>query len=585
MSDSIQLHRGGFRWEVRPSLLDSGTIDQLWDEGGLRLQQWLATGAAQVLKRAPHRMLYRICLPGIDFHLKYYPMDNWRAVVRQLFRPSKARMEYDRALEVARRGVPTIEPLALGEVPGRPGASYLLTRTLPETRSLAAFLENEQPLLGRAQSSRIRQRLARELGGLIARMHDGGILHLDLHPGNILLRLDGEEPNLHLIDLLAIRLREPLDWEASRENLVVLNRWFYLRSGRTDRLRFWQSYQQTRQTALPPESHGRQERQLEAASLASSLKFWKGLDRRCRGTNRYFQRVARGGLRGHVSSQLPETLLHQIQADPEALFQVPGTRFLKETRTVRVAVVPMPTPEEPHRVLLYKRFGVRHRTDPWASLFRPTPALRSWMLGHALRGRGLPTPLPLLMLHRTRWALPQEGYLLTEFIPEDRNLLDHASHLQTLPPQERDERLRHVIHQLADVMSRLHRYRLSHRDLKAANVLVSPKPWVMPRTDKTIDGDPPASTTGADHVWLIDLVGLRQHRRMTRRRKIQNLARLHASVRAHPLITTITKLRFLKAYLGLRGLNPNVWKAYWRGIEAATQAKVNRNLRTGRPLL
>jgi len=573
MPDPITLDRGGLRWHIAPDLA------HLLGDAGPRLAEWEAAGRVHVVKQAPHRTLYRVTLPEVDFHLKYYPMRDMRAVLRQLVRPSKARMEYDRAREVARRGVPTIEPLALGEVVGRPGASYLLTRTLPGTRSLAAFLEDELPRFDPARATRLRQRLAKALGGLLARMHDGGVLHDDLHPGNVLLGLDADdEPTLYLIDLLASRLRGPLDWPTRRENLVVLNRWFLLRSARTDRLRFWRAYEAAC-GSLPADSAGSRERDLEGSSVASNLRFWRSLDRRCLANNRYFRRVRERGVRGHVTAQLPADWLAATLRDPDALFAGPGVRILKHSRSATVAVVP--TEGGP---LLWKRFAVTTWSDPWTALVRPTPTLRSWALGHALRARGLPTPLPLLVLHRTWAGLAREGYLLTEYLPDARHLGDHADHLLTVPEPERRQRLRTLTLRLADVVARLHRYRLSHRDLKASNVLVSSKPWVLPRTDKTLPGEPPSGDVGGDHVWLIDLVGLRQQRRLTRRRKFQNLARLNASFRDHPLVTTAVKLRFLKAYLGPHGDDPAVWKAYWRGVASATVAKLAKNARSGRPV-
>ena len=100
----------------------------------------------------------------------------------------------------------------------------------------------------------------------------------------------------------------------------------------------------------------------------------------------------------------------------------------------------------------------------------------------------------------------------------------------------------------------LHQRRLSHRDLKAANLLVRREP------------------SGALTLWFIDLVGVVRHRRLGRSRRVQNLARLHTSFRNHPAITRTDKLRFLRTYLrwGLRGKHG--WKAWWRLIEAATPA-------------
>jgi hypothetical protein len=65
---------------------------------------------------------------------------------------------------------------------------------------------------------------------------------------------------------------------------------------------------------------------------------------------------------------------------------------------------------------------------------------------------------------------------------------------------------------------------------------------------------------------------------------VQNLARLHASFHRLPGVSRTDKLRFLRVYLawGLRGRLG--WKRWWAQVEAATRAKVARNLRNGRPL-
>jgi len=121
---------------------------------------------------------------------------------------------------------------------------------------------------------------------------------------------------------------------------------------------------------------------------------------------------------------------------------------------------------------------------------------------------------------------------------------------------------------------------VSHRDLKSVNVLVV----------RDSSGRQEASSEPLDHwpltssrVWLIDLVGVRRHR-LGRRRKVQNLARLHASFVAEPALTRTDKLRFLCIYLacGLHGRAG--WKAWWRAIDRATRAKVAQNARNGRPL-
>src|SRR5436309_2799196 len=105
------------RWQVSPEHRDA-----LLGPDGLRLDEWLRDGRARVVKKGPHRTVYHVALPGLSFYVKHYPLYDLRAWLRQLVRPSKARMEYERALAVAARGVPTFEPLALGEQAGGLGS-------------------------------------------------------------------------------------------------------------------------------------------------------------------------------------------------------------------------------------------------------------------------------------------------------------------------------------------------------------------------------------------------------------------------------------------------------------------------------
>src|SRR5438067_7803573 len=111
-----QIHAGGVRWSLAPDL-----ERPLLDDSGLRLREWLHCGQAHVVKQGPHRIVYRVDLPGLSFYLKHNRVNDARAWLRQLLRPSKARQEYDSALEIAARGVPTVLPLALGEQPSLGG--------------------------------------------------------------------------------------------------------------------------------------------------------------------------------------------------------------------------------------------------------------------------------------------------------------------------------------------------------------------------------------------------------------------------------------------------------------------------------
>jgi tRNA A-37 threonylcarbamoyl transferase component Bud32 len=549
--------------------------DVLLGPDGLRLTEWLQTGRASVVKHGPHRTVYRVVLPELDCHVKHCRVHDGRAWLRECVRPPKARGEYQRCLAVAARGVPTIAPLAVGEAAGpQPGDSFLVTQTL-DAEPLGAFIERTLPALEPRRRTRLRQRLAVALGRFLAHLHGAGIAHGDLHANNLLLQLGGDgEPRLYLIDLHAVRLGAPLSRRARRDNLMLLNRWFVMRVSRSDRLRFWRAYLMFSREAPPSAAEalaGRSRlndddaaRDLEGQTWRSNLRFWAARDRRCLHSNRYYRRVSSAVAGGHAVADIDRAALDALLADPDQPFRRPGVVLLKDSRSSTVAELDWPVNGTTRRVI-YKRFRLTSCGEPLAALARRTPALRSWVHGHGLRERCLPTPRPLLVLHRRRHGLPREGYLLTEKVADAEDLSAHLAGLGALCEGDRLAPIRTLIEQVARLVRELHRRQLAHRDLKAANVLVQ-------------------RAASGTTLWLIDLVGVTRHWALSRSRRVQNLARLHASFHGHVLLTRADKVRFLRAYLAWGLYGKQGWKDWWRAIAVATRKKIAKNSRNGRIL-
>ena len=156
---------------------------------------------------------------------------------------------------------------------------------------------------------------------------------------------------------------------------------------------------------------------------------------------------------------------------------------------------------------------------------------------------------------------------------------DLRSFLDRLLEKRGDARLstlRRLIPKLARLVLELHRRNLSQRDLKATNLILSSArcPWSTLR--ETDDASP--------HFWLIDLVGISRHGDLRRGRRVQNLARLHASFLAHAALTRTDRLRFLQIYLRCGLLGKTGWKRWWHEVAQAAQDKATRNQRNGRML-
>jgi len=523
MNDS-RFDASGWRWSLPP-----GT--RLPDDLRGLLNDWNPyRPVGTLVKQNLQRRIERIDLPSGTVFLKYTRVHSIRAWVRELLRKPKAELEFDSARSLLSLGVPTAEPLAWGRMKQiGPADSVLITREVAGAAVLADVLEREM-------EPRDRRDVAVGLGELFGRCHDAGAIHPDPHPGNILHAADG---TLVLLDVHSIRFGVPATWKEASANLVLLNRWFQLRASRADRQRFWRSYS-NRRTALGIDSK-LAAKQLEVETERSNLQFWNKRLSRCFGKHRHYRPVSRGGVRGHIALEGPAIPWEAWLADPDAPFRDPAAQWLKDSRSSSVVRLP--------GGVVYKRFQIRSTLDLLKNGLRRSSALRSWQLGYALRDRGLPTPKPLFVAHRHRYGLPAEGYLATEEVPEVIGLPAYAAAC------DERERIR-----LAECLGRLvrlmHTRQVSHRDLKAANILMS-------------RGEP----------VLIDLVGARVGSPIPEAIRDRDIARLHASFLS---ARRSLKLRFLKLYLSTS--NRAAWKSRWRSIDAATSAKVARNIRSGRPL-
>jgi tRNA A-37 threonylcarbamoyl transferase component Bud32 len=190
-------HALGWRLEGTPAVLDALTTTVLPD-----LEGALARGTP--LRRTQQRRVARLTLVGVgDVLVKVEQELRFEELVRRMFRPSRARAEWDAARALYARDVPTPEPLALAErTRGRLGAR--------ETVYVARFLPGVTPLgdaLPPLERDAARMLLERA-GALVKRMHSAGFDHRDLHPGNVLV---GPSPGraLWIIDAARGRLAAP----------------------------------------------------------------------------------------------------------------------------------------------------------------------------------------------------------------------------------------------------------------------------------------------------------------------------------------------------------------------------------------
>jgi hypothetical protein len=302
---------------------------------------------------------------------------------------------------------------------------------------------------------------------------------------------------------------------------------------------------------------------LELRTRHSNFHFWPSRDRRCLGTNSYFQRVRLRTASAFAVRGMDRAFLDELLADPEGPFQRAGR--CEGSAAVRIDVLVNGVP----RRALYQRYPKTSWIDPVKTLMRRSAALQTWWFGHALRDRFVPTPRPLALIHRSRFGLPWDGYLLREAVDGATPLDQYLASLHSFDPAQRRVALQRRIEQVAHLVRVLHERGLSHVRLGGDTVFVGDAPDLASRL-----ANPHPWLPIFDGVWLMDLVGLSCHFPMPRRLRVQNLARLNAGLMRHAILSRTDRLTFLGTYLQWDLHGRTGWKAWWREIASETQKLV-----------
>ena len=564
---------GAVRWQVAPAWRDV-----LLGPSGLRLDEWIASGQAQRIKYGPRRAVYRVDAADRRFFVKHYRCPSWWQAARHLFQGSSSRREYRRALETAFRRIPTVTPVAVGELRrgGLVHDSYLVTEAIGESYSFDDYVLRVLPTFHPATQARLRRKLTLSLARLCAEAHRAGVDHRDFHPGNLLVRWGGPStaagpslPELFLIDLPSVRLSRGLSWRRASAGLVMLGSAWFTIASRTDCWRFWLAYLRER-PELPLADVRGAARRLARRIGQRRRRVARGRDRRSLAGNRDFYRLRTGGSAAIAVADFPRDELRRLLDDPRQPLAANLHLPCKLAHRSVVVEACLPLAGEPVRVA-YKRVRPKNWWKMLLFCFRRSPAWEAWYFGHALLLRGIATARPLAVIEPRWFGLRGESYLATQWIKGAIDLHLYAWRLTQRPPAERRRRTRQTAVVLGRLLGRMHGWHVSHRDLKACNVLVAER---------------------ADGVAcsLIDADSVRIARRLPGWLQALNLARLAVSLVAHPWVSRGDRLRFLRAYLselsrGDSRWRPADWKPLWRRVARAARKLEARLRRQGRAVV
>ncbi|MFQ5422715.1 MAG: lipopolysaccharide kinase InaA family protein [Phycisphaerae bacterium] len=575
-----EFRRGTYGWRVLECYrkpIENATLD------------WLNPADAERgdrIKSNSQRDVWRVSLNDHGVFVKIYHPNGVAARLKLLLRGPTALEEWQVGRYAEVHSIAAVRPVACAWA-GRRGAdgpSVLITEAIPGAVPLNTYwlTIRDDPHTANA--------LVEALARLIARAHQCGFRHGDLHPGNILVGPQRHLCDLFFVDLHKVGIGRSVALRGVITNLAQLNQWFRRNATRSQRLRFLTHYLADRDRFAQASPYARNWR-INPRTLAANLarqaerhanRLWAKRDRRANRTSRYFARIKPApGWRGLVMLRskhpAPAAAASRLEyraadwkrwlSDPLQWTNSDRHELLKDSHSATICKARLQT--EPHpAVVIVKRSRPRNAWKRLLQMCSPSRARRAWQTANRLINRDLPTAQPLALLERFTLGLVRTDSLsITEYMVDSADLETFLTRDVAALPRHHQRRVKdRLIAAAVRLLKDFHGRGFAHRDLKAPNLLVN---WRPPFDDLPC-------------LTLIDMDGIRHVGRPDQRQRTRALVRLCVSLLPSPACTRTDRLRALQSYLTGPGRTPKDWKCRWREIDALALAKLNDKVRRRR---
>jgi hypothetical protein len=242
-----------------------------------------------------------------------------------------------------------------------------------------------------------------------------------------------------------------------------------------------------------------------------------------------FTREIRGNTSIWIERKLVGSTLVNRLADPDRLLADRACEIIKDQKKITVGRITLGGVSVPCAIYVkrYNVFSLRHRL---VSPFIMSGGLRALHGATVLRRCNIPSAVPLAAIERRYWGVLTKSFFISEEITGGKTVDAYwRDDLQFLPGAAGVRQRRDFLVRLGQLFQMLHGHEIYHNDLKDANILAAPK----------------QQTTA---FFLLDLEGVRQYVRLSKKRRLKNLVQLHRTLGRY--LRGPDKLVVLKHYLG-----------------------------------
>jgi len=365
----------------------------------------------QIVKESPAKLVARHEINGRSYYVKCYRHAAFPfRPVKFFFKRSQAKEEWQLAVECEKRRMPIVRHVASGER----WTLFGLQESILITEAFAGVPANEAPASTHKGIILFVERMAR-----------AGVMHLDLHPANLLVRKEPFE--IRLVDLHGIHFAHTSAFESDANRDHMLAQLCISLSLKVPRQVEWFG-RMLRQRALKKRSV------------------------RCLRTNREFSIRRFGRWKWNVRTAVLNAQIERVLSNPDRFIE--SGRALKRGRSSTVVA---------GNGLVLKRYNFKKPLNLLKDLFRGSRGRRGFRKAYHLELCGVPTARVIATADARVLGFPTRSYVLMEEISPGL----HAGVWQG------DERA--GARKLGRLIASLHNEGFVHRDLKETNILFDKK--------------------------------------------------------------------------------------------------------------